>query len=208
MALTNACFISYRHVTDERIIKDLQDALTTEIKMWVSKPVFRDVGRLKGGQFFNKVLARELCESVCMIVVYIPAYFSSENPYCVREYRAMEQIERRRLQLLRGTGTSENGFIIPIVCRDWDGVPALISSRRNCYNFEPILTRGKRLKDDGQARAKIAEIARYIRDRHNELSALRRDPCRDCRTFAFPTEAAVRPWLRKAQIVKPEFPFR
>ncbi len=211
MALTNACFLSYRHVTDVEVILDLEQALTNELKMWLAKfpkPVFRDDTRLKGGAFFNKVLARELCQSVCMIVVYIPAYFSSENPYCVREYRAMEQIERRRLGLIGGASAKEHGLIIPVVCRDWEGVPAAIRDQRNCYNFEPILMRGRKLSKDKEARAKIAEIARYIRDRHNELTSLRSDPCKGCGTFVFPTEKSVRPWLRKVETSLRRFPLR
>jgi hypothetical protein len=170
--------------------------------------VYRDVTRLKGGQFFNNALARALCESVCMIVVYIPAYFSAENPYCAREFRAMEQLERKRLQLLNSSGPSQHGFIIPIVCRDMQGVPKEIVSRRHCYDFEPILTRGSKLANDKQARIKIAEIARYIRDRHTELSALRQDPCQDCAGLSFPTEAAVQPWLRKIHSAPARFPLR
>jgi glycosyltransferase involved in cell wall biosynthesis len=72
----------------------------------------------------------------------------------------MEQLERRRLKLLNGSTTKENGLIIPVVCCDWDGVPDEIRSRRHCYGFEPILMKGKKISSDAKARMSIAEIAR------------------------------------------------
>src|SRR6267154_1456963 len=135
MALTNACFISYRHVTDERVMADLEQELSSEIQMWLTLPkaVYRDKSRLAGGQFFNNVLARALCESVCMVVVYIPPYFAPENPYCVREFRAMEEIEKKRLQLLGAKDLDQNGFIIPIICRGWDDFPNAIIGMMNPF---------------------------------------------------------------------------
>jgi hypothetical protein len=197
MGLKNACFISYRHLPGhEDIFGELFKALINEIALWLTKPVYLDQERLKGGDFFNQGLATALCESACMITVYVPTYFEDNNPYCAREYKAMEKIESRRFRLL-GTGTvKESGFIIPVVCRDWDNVPDEIRDKRQCYNFERILLRGKKLSRDPGARQEIFKIAQYIKARCDELDGAKTDPCKPWPNFKIPEEAETRDWLR------------
>ncbi len=124
MPLKYSCFVSYRHSSDD-IVTRLQTALETEIPKWLNLKIYVDKSRLQGGNFFNGQLARALCESVCWIVIYTPTYFDKSYTYCAREYRAMEYLERRRLQLLNIPRNQQTGFIIPIIYRGEVFVPTL-----------------------------------------------------------------------------------
>ena len=205
MTLKYGCFISYPHVTDPEIIRNFEAELLRELNMWnlqgLQKPVYRDETRLKGGAFFNAALARALCESVCMIAVYIPGYFNAKRIDCGREYRAMEKLERRRLQSLNRKLSKENGLIIPIIFRGSDEIPEEILSRRHCYNFEPITMKTRRLGTP-QARAYFSEIARYVRDRYNEIKSVKIS----CVKPSLPSDGEVLPWLKRVQRVERRFP--
>src|SRR5262245_13808013 len=103
MAINYACFISYRHgqsQLSERIISDLATALSNELSLYTSKKVYVDRERLKGGDFYNEHLARALCESACMIMVFTPTYFDEQSTFCAREFKAMEFLEAKRSQLI------------------------------------------------------------------------------------------------------------
>ena len=102
MPFRYSCFISYRAGDRQRenpytvtLLKALQKHLGHELGLLLEEEVsqvFVDWRRLQGGYFFNATLAHALCQSVCMLVVYTPTYFSLVHPYCAREYRAMEAL--------------------------------------------------------------------------------------------------------------------
>jgi hypothetical protein len=79
MPLKNACFFSYRHRPDKDygiFIDDLYEHLAGEIGLWLtSEGVFRDNRKVQGGDFLEPSIASNLCESACMLMVYIPPYF-------------------------------------------------------------------------------------------------------------------------------------
>jgi TIR domain len=189
MPFNYSCFISYKHGQNqltEKIINDLQVALEAELSQYFNEGIFIDRDRLKGGTFFNENLATALCQSVCMIVVYNVVYFKSN--YCLREFRAMEKLEAKRLG-----ANPKNGLIIPIVFRGINKLPNEIKGRRQFYDFEtfdptvPGMINEKRYYD------KIKEIASYIYDRYEELQATNTDYCVECGSFKLPDEKEVVP---------------
>ena len=210
MPVVNACFISYRHrpVKDyETWIDDLHRELGNEILLHLSdEGVYLDKLRLEGGDFYNDDLARALCESVCLIMVYIRTYFDSKYPYCAREYKAMEKLEAERLEKLGNIGVRQHGIIIPIVCRDWEHFPAEIKSKRQCYNFETYLMEKPRISKHPKALGEIKKIGKYVADRYWELKSLPEDACAPCATFVLPTEEEVKPWLTQVTAVCLGFP--
>ena len=196
--MSYCCFISYRSEASN-IAKDIYKDLSGELGLHLEaadRKIFMDEVDLRGGILFNKELAKALCESVCMIAVLTPLYFSKERIYCAREYRAMEQLEKRRLKAL--VRNSNRGFIIPIVLHDLADVPNQISQNRDLYNFRKF-SRGERgLSRRSESYNKhITKIAEYICERHKALEKSGWAAVRDCLHFRLPTEKETVRWLDK-----------
>ena len=86
MALSNACFISFRHGErglTQRFVREFYDGLAGELEAQLGREVgvFLDQQRLQGGDFFNEQIARDLCASSCFVMIYTPAYFSLTHSY-------------------------------------------------------------------------------------------------------------------------------
>lgn len=203
MPFSHACFISYRHRPGNReylnIVEDLRTTLQEQVGFLMNEQVYMDTGRLQGGNFFNRALATAICESVCMVVFYIPPYFDPDSTYCAREFKAMERLEAERLEAL-GLGESPNGLIIPIVLRGWNQFPVEIRSVRQCYNFEPYYIQKRKINQHREGRLKVIEIAQYINNRYLELlqkvgELNAEDLCAACGTFPLPQDGDVLPWL-------------
>lgn len=91
MPFKYACFISYPHGQYELMksfIEQLKKALNNYLEPLLDEEVYIDVDRLEPGYHYNEALAKAICQSICMIVVYSPKY--ERHSYCLREYQAME----------------------------------------------------------------------------------------------------------------------
>ncbi len=210
MPLQYSCFISYRHTQDD-ITQRLGSHLKREISRMLDMEVYVDQERLQGGDFFNNKLARALCESVCLVVVYTPTYFSQRHTYCAREYKAMELLEEKRLRALRRSGLPKNhghGLIIPIVYRGKKELPESIKSNRQCHVFEDYQISGTDNLENPEYLKEITEIAEYIKARHHELRKVEKDICKFCDVMGFPTEADISDWLESMLTPKLTFPGR
>ena len=158
MPLQYSCFISYRHGQDD-IAKNLASSLGTELGLWLDMDVYIDKGRLQGGDFFNNELAKALCESVCLVVVYTPTYFSKQHTYCAREYKAMEALEEQRLKELGLPKNKQHGLIIPIVYRGESKLPKSITNERNYHLFEAFQIGGRDNLENEEYATQIKKIA-------------------------------------------------
>jgi hypothetical protein len=194
----NACFISYRHRPSKeyvRVIEDFYETLEGEIVLWMNEQVYLDRKRLEGGDFFNPALATAVCESVCMIAFYTPTYFQLDSMYCAREFKAMEELETRRLNALGAAGRIP-GLIIPVIFRGWEVFPQQIKDTRQCYDFEKYnFSSRRRLSQQADARAEIRQIAQLVFNRGRALAAAGVSVGAGCSNFDFPTEEDTRPWL-------------
>jgi hypothetical protein len=167
-----------------------------------------DRDRIRGGALYNPLLAHALCKSACMIVVYTPTYFSRKHLYCAREYRAMENLEQRRLASLQKQVSKEYGLIIPIVLRGEDLLPAAIKVYRQYYTFERFSLTSRRLARNPAFDKEIRAIAEAIHVRWQMFAAMGDDLTSNCDDFELPTEAEIQPWLDSmTQPISP-FPFR
>jgi hypothetical protein len=216
MPLKYSCFISFRHgdrtlPTDtsllEAIAIQLKEALSSEIQAYTTKDVYVDWERLKGGDFYNQAIATALCESACMVMVYMPTYFDEHKTFCAREYKAMEGLETERLKLL-GLSVSEHGLIIPIVFRGMKFLPSEIKTQRAYHDFQSFQLGERRMSRNKKFIPKIREISEYIYDRCRDLESLSADPCQECNNFSLPDEAEIIHWIRKVKGVSSAFPFR
>ena len=189
MPFKHACFISYRHGQHhymKSIIDDLYAALSSELEPLIpcEVPVFKDTARLKGGAYLEKNKAQALCESACLIVVYVPIYLNREHTYCAREFRAMEQLEKKRYEALTAAADKSRSLIIPIVYRKYN-IHKLIGDRVfvDFQDFDPgrrKMSKTRRYNDE------IKKIAEYIYERYTLLSGLSADPCNNCEEFELP----------------------
>jgi hypothetical protein len=165
---------------------------------------FLDEDRLKGGQFYKEALATALCESVCMVSLYWPTYFSLKYPFCSREYKLMEKLETQRLLKL-SAAEQQNGLVIVIALKDFDKLPAEIRTSRLCYDFEKVAM-SRNMTSHPQFRADMREIRRYIAERCRVLAAFPPpDPTLDCPNCRLPDLLQIEPWLQ--QVLHPGIPF-
>jgi hypothetical protein len=207
MPLQYSCFISYRHKVDD-IAQHLASSLETELNRWSDMEVYVDKDHLKGGDFFNNELAKALCESVCLIVVYTPNYFSKKDTYCAREYRAMELLEEQRLHMLGLPKNKKHSFIIPIVYRGDKKLPESIKNERQYYPFENFQITGQDNLQNPEYAEKIREIVEYIQERQEELGLIEHDACKCCDEFSFPSEDDVSGWIEKMLPPRQKLPGR
>ncbi len=209
MSFEYSCFISYRHAryNQARSYTDqIVEALKAELDWRVDQEVFRDVERLRGGEFYQESLAEYLCKSMCMIVLYSPVYFSVNHTFCSREFKAMERLERERLSYLPPSEARTKGLIIVIALLDFKSIPAEISSSRACYNFEPYTLRGN-MSRNLEFKSEIRKIGEYISNLYRLFREIPEtsDICDDCFNFTLPQESEVMPWIN--QIVHPGLSF-
>jgi len=210
MPFEHACFISYRHheqsALAEKFIEELCAALRSELSVLIEEDIYIDRNRMRGGTFFNTALAVALCKSVCMIVVFTPTYFSKKHPYCAREFRAMETLEKKRLDRMREGLKAETGLIIPIVLRGEASLPAHIKNARHYYSFERFSLTSRNLSKNPRFEGIVREIAEEVYARKRMLDAVADDVCGDCNDFEFPTEAEIGPWLEAVAAPLTPFP--
>src|ERR1035441_3416870 len=179
MPFKYACFLSYRHAQFplmRNFVVQFHEALASELETLTDLPVYQDSQRLQGGDFFNQQLSRNLCESVCMVMIYTPTYFSPDHLYCAREYVAMKDLEKKRLNRINSGG---HGLIVPVVLRDFDRLPDEIKRARLVHQLDQFgLAPVTIARIQGYA-AKIRSLAEYIAERCRDLEQV--EP--DCEEF-------------------------
>jgi len=208
MTVEYSCFISYRHNpsgTSEKLIKDLYEALSDEIGVYISdKKIFID-DEPGGGAFLHDKIASALCRSACMIMVFTPTYFELNHLYCAREFKAMEELERVRLQKI-GLPKDDHGLIIPIVFRGKDYFPRYI--QRKYVDFDGYMpSKGEEnlLYSVSKYNGAISRIAKYIYE-----CCMFFEDCWDisleCKNFRLPTDSDVKPWVESLKVPNVPFP--
>jgi hypothetical protein len=205
MPLRYSCFISYCHGEGElmrRFIDDLTAALTAYLEPFLDETVYIDEQRLRPGYLYNEALATALCQSVCMVVVYVPKY--ERHNYCLREFEAMERIETRRKEAITRRDLRDKGMIIPIVLRGAPDVPDKIKRRFHFLDFSKYSTASPKISRNRKYAEEIDKIARYIYELYTELRNAGQDVCANCGEFALPPEQDVQPW--KATPAEPRYP--
>jgi hypothetical protein len=193
MSFEYTCFISYVHGQfrlTRTFIEQLKEALEGELEP-LGGSVYFDQDRLKPGFKFNVNIARALCQSMSMVVVWTPSY--ELHPYCLREYTAMRMLERRRLKAL--TGDSDRGMIIPVLFRgDRDELPPAIRDHMQYADFSHFTLRRSDLAQDEEYAERIREIAAYLHQIHKACERAGVGAGPDCTRFKLPSESKVDRW--------------
>jgi len=122
MGFKYSCFISYCSGKEELIqtfIDQIHKSLSAELELFLKDhPVFLDIKRLQTGDLFDSKIASALCYSVCMVAILTPSYY--KQSYCLREYSAMESLEKDRFEKMKWDLNRGAGLILPIVFKGAD----------------------------------------------------------------------------------------
>jgi len=191
MPLRYSCFISYCHGEGElmrRFIDDLLAALKCYLDPFFDEKIYIDEQRLEPGYLYNEALATALCQSVCMIVVYVPKY--ERHNYCLREFEAMERIEIRRKQIMNIS--RDKGMIFPIILRG--APPEKLRSRRQLIDFSKYTTITPKITRNRKYVEEIDRTAQAIYAIFQDLRSSGQDVCSNCDEFVLPAEQEVQPW--------------
>jgi hypothetical protein len=195
MAFKYACFVSYCHGQYELVktfMDQLKAALKAELEPLLDEEVYVDEERLRSGYHYNEELAKAICQSVCMIVVYSPRY--ERHEYCIREFEGMELLETRRRELLGLSGDLARGFIIPVILRGGDDVPNRIKQHKHYSDFSKFSLASTDIIRNPEYVEEIRKIASVIYERYKVFRTIGTDPCASCDAFQLPRASDVVAW--------------
>jgi TIR domain len=200
MSFTYSCFISYRHPEDEEdeltatFVQDLKVALKSYISPWMEQGVYFDKDRSFPGYRLKDGMAQALCESVCLIVVYTPKYFSKKHTYCAREYSFMKQLDNERRKHLTDKTRS---LIIPVAFRGADYIPAELKDEVLYCDFSAYALGQTAIRKNRKYVQDLNKIAKHIYKIYLELEAVNPHPCESCQNIPLPddTNPEFQQWL-------------
>ncbi len=209
MKFKYSCFISYCHGRKDltkTFIDQLKNSLESYLEPYLDEEVYIDEDRLLPGYRYNDALAKAICQSICMVVVYTPRY--ERHSYCLREYAAMERIEKRRRELLGNRANAEVGMIIPIIFRGAkEGLPDRLKKFIHYCDFSRFTTVSPNINQNQEYVEQIQKIADVIYEHYEMLVNLNEESADLCDSFTLPSEEEVEPWRRSSSGAAP-FPGR
>jgi len=176
----------------KQFIEQLRKTIDDYTDPFMDEKAFIDEARLQPGYRYNEALAQAICQSACMVVVYVPRY--ERHSYCLREFKAMELIESNRLMTFGQQRFQNLRMIIPIILRadDEEGVPPIIQDYIQYCNFTKYTTADMDLSKNLTYVTQIEQIARSI---NRILRAMQEpDPCTQCAEFRLPAIEGVPAW--------------
>jgi TIR domain len=199
------CFISYargHHELLKTVEAQLQAAIVKELDSYFDKNdcAFMDTEGIYAGDDWEKRIAKALCQSVCMIVVYHPRYKRSEP--CRREFLAMERIEMERRKQLGAKLDKASGLIFPFLIRSEDTLPKPLQ-RRQYIDISDVTLASPQLPMTDQFAQRIKDIGRQVNRVYEALADKGLDRGERCDEFALPTPDEARPWSDDATVAQP-----
>jgi hypothetical protein len=200
MAIRYGCFFSYahgRHELMQRFKATLADALRCYLEPYFDNEheLFIDTEQLGGGDDLDRKIARALCESACMVLIYTPKY--EAHAYTRREYAAMRLIEAERATWY----TLPSQLIIPVIMTQHpDCLPPQVSESTFYVDFSRFTMATADLKSNPDFLPDIDKMVRRIVT-HYQYQKKTMPPGHDCNQFVLP---AVPPAWR--ELPEPAFP--
>jgi hypothetical protein len=185
MTIRYGCFFSYahgQHAFMSKFKNDLIDALKCYLEPHfdTESELFVDSEQLGGGDDLDSRIARALCESVCMIVIYTPKY--EAHPYTRREFAAMQLIEAERSLWY----PMPSHLIIPVIMtRHPVSLPPQISGPGMYVDFSRYTLATGDLKTNPDYLLDIQKIVQRIA-RHYHLLKNAAPAEHDCGRFVLP----------------------
>ncbi|MEO7709253.1 MAG: toll/interleukin-1 receptor domain-containing protein [Caldimonas sp.] len=188
-----SCFISYSHGEGDLVrgfVTQFKAALKDELETLIAgrKPFIDD--DIPYGAKWDPYLAKALCHSVCMVVIYTPVY--GQKVFCRREFKAMEELEERRLAMLQGASPTL-GLIIPVVMRGFAQLPQPIGPRQ-AVDFSHFTLADVQMNRHPGFAPKVKEVAERIADHFWRLQALEDEACKFCDAYQMPAPPPETDW--------------
>jgi hypothetical protein len=185
-----ACFISYPHNAGKSVdifVKRLKEELQDKFAQFVTEPIVTDHD-FETGAHFNEDIAQHICQSACLLVVYMPVY--QRKKFCIREYTAMQRLEIQRYNALEARPSEQIGMILPIVYTGGEKkIPQWISSQINYKDISRFtISDPLSVFDDEDFKSWLVRIAGLVDSLYNTFQAASANPCHPCGTYALPEE--------------------
>jgi hypothetical protein len=192
MAFKNSCFISYPHNAGKSVdafVDRLKLELADHLAQFVSNPIRTDHDFGTGVEF-HPAIANEICESACLLVVYVPIY--QRKAFCLREYAAMEELQAKRYAALQRNLSAQFGMILPLVFTgSEDKIPDWIKTHINYKDISKSTIAGPlAVFDTDDFKAWLGKIANMVDDLFDAFQGSPIHPCASCATYALPDETA------------------
>lgn len=185
MAIRYGCFFSYahsRHELMQRFKATLAGALRCYLEPYFDNEdeLFVDTEQLGGGDDLDSKIARAMCESVCMILIYTPKY--EAHPYTRREYAAMRALEAERSKWY----ALPSHLIIPVIMTQHpDRLPPQITDNSFYVDFSRFTMATGDLKSNPEFLPDIDKMVRRIVT-HYQCLRKTMPPGHDCNQFVLP----------------------
>lgn len=198
------CFISYargHHELLKTVEIQLRDAILSELDPHFPEHqcALMDIDGIHGGDNWEKRIAKALCQSVCMIVIYSPRYSRSEP--CRREFLAMERIEAERRKILGAKLDNASGLIFPFLFRSEDTLPKPLL-RRQYIDISNVTLASPQLPMDEKFAQKIKALGLQVNRVYEELDKKGLPNEELCDAFELPSGLEARPWSDAAAIAQ------
>lgn len=180
-------FISHRHPETKlkKFDKYLNDKLLMFFEAHGVTKVFLDTedSAIAKGDEFEKKIAKALCQSTVMIMIYYGNHFVKSGDFFTREYISMKKLIKERKKKVRNGENVPVGTIIPIVVRGWNKLPSEISHKYECVKLEKIRIDyyGVMSKENAEKLEKLASDVSNLLDSFNEYSF--NNIIKDCENF-------------------------
>lgn len=185
MAIRYGCFFSYahgRHDLMNRFKTTLADALRCYLEPYFDNEdeLFVDSDQLGGGDDLDRKIARAMCESVCMILIYTPKY--EAHPYTRREHAAMQLIEQERSNWY----DMPSHLTIPVIMTQHPHrLPKQITDSTLYVDFSRFTMATADLKSNPDFLPDIDKIVKRIAT-HYQYQKTYMPPGHDCNQFRLP----------------------
>jgi hypothetical protein len=185
MAIRYGCFFSYAQGKFDLMnrFKDaLADALRTELEPHFNyeSELFIDKEQLGGGDDIEHKIARAMCESVAMIMIYTPKYEMHE--FTRREFAAMQLIEAERSKWYE----LPSHLIIPVIMTHHPAqLPPQITGNSMYVDFSRFSLATLDMKSNADYLPDIRKIAQRIA-LHYQYQKKYTPAGHDCNHFVLP----------------------
>lgn len=185
MAIRYGCFFSYAHGRYE-LMNKFKTALSDAIRCYLEpyfdneNELFIDTEQLGGGDDIDRRIARAMCESVAMIMIYTPKYES--HPYTRREFAAMQALESERSQWYE----LPSRLIIPVILTMHPAkLPPQVAESNMYVDFSHFTMASGDLMSSPEFLPDIKKIVNRIA-LHYECQKTHTPASHDCNQFVLP----------------------